>query len=162
MSASSNSSKPGSRPPTNPKPTATNQQSRGDSASEPHAPPPPNPNTSGSRTKSRNPSSLNNEDSTGSGSEDGVGNNGDEPVVGNVNKFCAVPPGYSNKPKRGHLIFDACFESGNIGRVDYISDFEYDLFIRPDTCNPKFRVWFNFTVENTVEGQRVIFNLGQK
>ncbi|XP_063723535.1 cytosolic carboxypeptidase 6-like [Symsagittifera roscoffensis] len=159
MSASSNSSKPGSRPPTNPKPTATNQQSRGDSASEPHAPPPPNPNTSGSRTKSRNPSSLNNEDSTGSGSEDGVGNNGDEPVVGNVNKFCAVPPGYSNKPKRGHLIFDACFESGNIGRVDYISDFEYDLFIRPDTCNPKFRVWFNFTVENTVEGQRVIFNL---
>lgn len=26
---------------------------------------------------------------------------------------------------------------GNLGRVDYISEFEYDLFIRPDTCNPK-------------------------
>lgn len=40
------------------------------------------------------------------------------------------------------------FRAGNLGRVDYITDFEYDLFIRPDTCNPRFRVWFNFTVEN--------------
>ena len=36
----------------------------------------------------------------------------DEPVVGNVNKFAVVPPGYSGRPKKGHLIFDACFESG--------------------------------------------------
>ena len=28
--------------------------------------------------------------------------------------------------------------AGNLGRVDYISDFEYDLFIRPDTCNPRY------------------------
>ena len=28
--------------------------------------------------------------------------------------------------------------SGNLGRVDYISEFEYDLFIRPDTCNPRY------------------------
>ncbi|MEQ2306133.1 hypothetical protein AMECASPLE_004950 [Ameca splendens] len=42
---------------------------------------------------------------------------------------------------------------GNLGRVDYISDFEFDLFIRPDTCNPRFRVWFNFTVENVRETQ---------
>ena len=60
---------------------------------EPHAPPSQNPNSNVSRSKSRNPSSLNEADSTGSGSEDGVGNTGDEPVVGNVNKFCAVPPG---------------------------------------------------------------------
>uniref|UniRef100_A0A671Q4C2 ATP/GTP binding protein like 4 n=1 Tax=Sinocyclocheilus anshuiensis TaxID=1608454 RepID=A0A671Q4C2_9TELE len=32
-------------------------------------------------------------------------------------------------------------------------------FIRPDTCNPRFRVWFNFTVENVRETQRVIFNI---
>jgi len=38
--------------------------------------------------------------------------------------------------------------SGNLGRVDYVSEFEYDLFIRPDTCNPRYRVWFYFTVEN--------------
>jgi len=40
------------------------------------------------------------------------------------------------------------FVTGNLGRVDYITEYEYDLFIRPDTCNPRFRVWFNFTVEN--------------
>ncbi|XP_048255716.1 cytosolic carboxypeptidase 6-like isoform X1 [Haliotis rufescens] len=83
----------------------------------------------------------------------------EEPVVGNVNKFAVVPPGYSGKPKKGHLIFDACFESGNLGRVDYITEHEYDLFIRPDTCNPRFRVWFNFTVENVRSDQRVIFNI---
>ncbi|KAJ8306552.1 hypothetical protein KUTeg_017097 [Tegillarca granosa] len=83
----------------------------------------------------------------------------EEPVVGNVNKFAVVPPGYNGRPKKGHLIFDACFESGNLGRVDYITEFEYDLFIRPDTCNPRFRVWFNFTVENVKGDQRVIFNI---
>lgn len=40
------------------------------------------------------------------------------------------------------------FLQGNLGRVDYITEHEYDLFVRPDTCNPRFRVWFNFTVEN--------------
>ncbi|XP_076462552.1 cytosolic carboxypeptidase 6-like [Babylonia areolata] len=83
----------------------------------------------------------------------------EDPVVGNVNKFAVVPPNYNGKPKKGHLIFDACFESGNLGRVDYITEFEYDLFIRPDTCNPRFRVWFNFTVENVKQDQRVIFNI---
>ena len=65
-------------------------------------------------------------------------------------------------PMRGHLLFDACFEggganslpgqhsmvllhdyyfflcAGNLGRVDYINDYEYDVFIRPDTCNPRY------------------------
>ena len=50
-----------------------------------------------------------------------------------------------------HLICNVFI--GNLGRVDYISDFEYDLFIRPDTCNPRFRVWFNFTVENVRHDQ---------
>ncbi|GFG35268.1 hypothetical protein Cfor_02499, partial [Coptotermes formosanus] len=36
----------------------------------------------------------------------------------------------------------------NLGRVDLISEYEYDLFIRPDTCNPRFRLWFNFIVDN--------------
>lgn len=36
----------------------------------------------------------------------------DEPVVGNVSKFCVLPPNYAGKPKKGHLTFDACFESG--------------------------------------------------
>lgn len=45
---------------------------------------------------------------------------------------------------------DVCLTSsaGNLGRVDLISEYEYDLFIRPDTCNPRFRLWFNFIVDN--------------
>lgn len=83
----------------------------------------------------------------------------EETVVGNVSKLAVTPPGYEGNIKKGHLIFDACFESGNLGRVDYISEFEYDLFIRPDTCNTRFRVWFYFTVENNRTDQRVIFNI---
>ncbi|XP_033623726.1 cytosolic carboxypeptidase 6 isoform X1 [Fukomys damarensis] len=86
-----------------------------------------------------------------------VGN--DDAIGGNVSKYVVLPAGYCGQPKKGHLIFDACFESGNLGRVDQVSEFEYDLFIRPDTCNPRFRVWFNFTVENVKELQRVIFNI---
>ncbi|XP_035189315.1 BEN domain-containing protein 5 isoform X5 [Oxyura jamaicensis] len=84
---------------------------------------------------------------------------GDDIIAGNVSKYTVLPAGYCGQPKKGHLIFDACFESGNLGRVDHITEFEYDLFIRPDTCNPRFRVWFNFTVENVKESQRVIFNV---
>ena len=38
----------------------------------------------------------------------------DDPVVGNVSKFCVVPPGYNGRAKKGHLVFDACFESGKV------------------------------------------------
>ena len=37
---------------------------------------------------------------------------------------------------------------GNLGRVDYVSEFEYDLYIRSDSCNPRHRFWFNFTIDN--------------
>ena len=37
---------------------------------------------------------------------------GDDAVVGNVNKLAVFPHGYCGKLKKGHLIFDACFESG--------------------------------------------------
>ncbi|XP_065904328.1 cytosolic carboxypeptidase 6-like [Dysidea avara] len=83
-----------------------------------------------------------------------------EPFVGNVSWYTPLPPELTAHPLvKGQLTFDACFENGNLGRVDYISEFEYDLFIRPDTCNPKFRVWFNFSVRNMKADQRVIFNL---
>uniref|UniRef100_A0AAZ3PK88 AGBL carboxypeptidase 4 n=1 Tax=Oncorhynchus tshawytscha TaxID=74940 RepID=A0AAZ3PK88_ONCTS len=77
----------------------------------------------------------------------------EEVLVGNVNKLMVTPTGYTGVSRKSHLVFDACFESGNLGRVDCISEFEFDLFIRPDTCNPRFRVWFNFTVENVQETQ---------
>ncbi|XP_041761661.1 cytosolic carboxypeptidase 6 isoform X5 [Anopheles merus] len=70
-----------------------------------------------------------------------------------------TPLGHSGKAKRGHLCFDAAFETGNLGRVDLVGEFEYDLFLRPDTCNPRYRFWFNFTVDNVKQDQRVIFNI---
>eukprot|EP00794_Sanderia_malayensis_P004624 gene4624-5231_t len=79
--------------------------------------------------------------------------------IGALKNFAALPEGYEGDLKPGHLVFNSAFESGNLGRVDYISAFEYDLFIRPDTCNSRLRVWFNFTVSNAVPGQRVIFNI---
>ncbi|XP_064386346.1 cytosolic carboxypeptidase 6-like isoform X2 [Halichondria panicea] len=83
-----------------------------------------------------------------------------DPFVGNVSKISPHHGGSSKQSyKKGNLIFDACFEGGNLGRVDLINDFEYDLFIRPDTCNPRFRMWFNFTVSNVKSDQRVIFNI---
>ena len=36
----------------------------------------------------------------------------EEPVVGNLNKYAVLPSNYTGRPKKGHLIFDACFESG--------------------------------------------------
>ncbi|XP_066588987.1 cytosolic carboxypeptidase 6 [Prorops nasuta] len=79
--------------------------------------------------------------------------------MGNVNKLVMRPPGHSGKAKKGHICFDASFETGNLGRVDLISEFEYDLFIRPDTCSPRLRFWFNFTVDNVKSNQRVVFNI---
>lgn len=79
--------------------------------------------------------------------------------LGNVSRVIIRPPGHSGKAKRGHLCFDAAFETGNLGRADLISEFEYDLFLRPDTCNPRYRFWFNFTVDNVKQDQRVVFNI---
>lgn len=42
----------------------------------------------------------------------GSDNDAEDGVVGNLNKFVVVPPGYTDQPKKGHLIFDASFESG--------------------------------------------------
>lgn len=80
-------------------------------------------------------------------------------VSGNVSKLGFKHPGKNLKVKKGLLVFDACFESGNLGKVEIINEHEYDLHIRSDTCNPKYRVWFNFTVENSIHEQRVIFNI---
>ncbi|XP_060516211.1 cytosolic carboxypeptidase 6 [Cylas formicarius] len=91
----------------------------------------------------------------GEDSDDSDGEGG----LGNVNRIIMRPPGHSGKAKRGHLCFDASFECGNLGRVDLINEYEYDLFIRPDTCSPRLRFWYNFTVDNVKQDQRVIFNI---
>jgi cytosolic carboxypeptidase protein 6 len=42
-----------------------------------------------------------------------------EQLTGNINKIAIVPPNYSGRPKKGHLIFDACFECGNYLAVPF-------------------------------------------
>ncbi|CAH0602919.1 unnamed protein product [Chrysodeixis includens] len=79
--------------------------------------------------------------------------------LGNLSRLIVRPPGQSGKAKRGQLCFDAAFECGNLGRADHITDLEYDLFVRPDTCRPRARFWFNFTIENVKQDQRVILNI---
>lgn len=55
---------------------------------------------------------------------------------------------YAYKRKLGDLIFSADFEAGNLGYVEQIDEYDYDLMIRPDVANPRHRLWFNFTVSN--------------
>ncbi|CAL4063432.1 unnamed protein product, partial [Meganyctiphanes norvegica] len=82
-----------------------------------------------------------------------------EGCLGNISRMVMRPPGHSGKAKRGHLCFDASFETGNLGKVDYLAEHDYDLYVRPDTCNPRFRLWFNFSVDNAKADQRAIFTV---
>lgn len=72
--------------------------------------------------------------------------------VEGLKTFLSVVPGELIRHSLKLILFHL-FLVGNLGRVDHVTEFEYDLFIRPDTCNPRFRVWFNFTVENVKESQ---------
>ena len=49
--------------------------------------------------------------------------------------------------------------SGNLGRVEHSGQNEYELFIRVDTCNQKYRLWFFFSVANCHKDQTVIFHI---
>lgn len=65
------------------------------------------------------------------GSEGG----GEDALVGNVNKLMMSPPGCSGAPRKGHLVFDACFESGEYSSPVGIS---YTWNISYHVC------WFGF------------------
>lgn len=51
----------------------------------------------------------------------------------------------------GHLYLD----SGNIGGVVQLSEYEYDIKIRPDTNNNRHRLWFFFSASNITNNQQV-------
>lgn len=73
--------------------------------------------------------------------QDAMSKSAEEPL-GNVSNYTPEPVGFNGEKKRGMLIFDANFESGNLGRVDLINEFEYDLFVRPDTCNARLALFY--------------------
>jgi len=47
----------------------------------------------------------------------------------------------SSADRRGELQFTATFEGGNLGNVTKVSELEYELSLRPDSNNPKYRLW---------------------
>ena len=49
------------------------------------------------------------------------------------------PPGHTGKAKKGHICFDGGYETMNLGRVDFITNQEYDIYIRPDSADPRSR-----------------------
>lgn len=63
------------------------------------------------------------------------------------------------KRRLGDLIFNAYFEAGNLGFVEQVDEYEYDLMLRPDVTNPRHRLWFNFSVSNQMPNQCVVFNI---
>lgn len=71
------------------------------------------------------------------------------------------PPREINPEDLSHpiLTFNSNFESGNLGKVEAVNRHEYNLEIRQDTNNSKYRLWYYFSVENFVANQVVLFNL---
>lgn len=57
------------------------------------------------------------------------------------------------------LTFNANFESGNLGKVEAVNHFEYNLEIRQDSNNQKFRLWYYFSVEGFKKNQVALFNI---
>lgn len=46
------------------------------------------------------------------------------------------------------LIFESRFESGNLARAVKVSDYHYELFLRPDMYTNRHTQWFYFSVKN--------------
>jgi cytosolic carboxypeptidase protein 6 len=59
----------------------------------------------------------------------------------------------------GSLVLGCNFECGNLGSYTMINDNEYEISIRPDTNNPKHRLWFYYSVSNAKANQRIIFHV---
>ena len=74
-----------------------------------------------------------------------------EGILNNIQRLVIRPPGHTGKAKKGHICFDGGFETMNLGRVDFITNQEYDLFIRPDTANPRCRWVIKYSLYNLLQ-----------
>mmetsp|Transcript_38954 Transcript_38954/g.122905 ORF Transcript_38954/g.122905 Transcript_38954/m.122905 type:complete len:260 (+) Transcript_38954:75-854(+) len=67
---------------------------------------------------------------------------------------------YTNLKAKGKLFFRCNFENGNLDAArETVPQAEWDLEIRGDTNNSKYRVWFYFAVSNVKNKQVCIFNV---
>lgn len=58
------------------------------------------------------------------------------------------------------VFFNSRFESGNLDQVYKISDFEYSLYLSPDSNNDNHHTqWFYFSTMNIAKGTRVTFTI---
>ena len=51
-------------------------------------------------------------------------------------------PNFINNPsscRKGHICFDGGHETMNLGKVGFITNQEYDIYIRPDSADPRSR-----------------------
>lgn len=63
--------------------------------------------------------------------------------------------------KRGNLQFTSSFEGGNIGKVVVKKPkHDYAIFVRPDTENERFRLWFHFKVYLSICYEAQVFLKG--
>lgn len=53
-----------------------------------------------------------------------------------------------NPKLKEDLLFDSCFESGNLDAVVKVKNNEYDLILRVDSNTAGHIMWFNFKVRN--------------
>jgi hypothetical protein len=63
-----------------------------------------------------------------------------------------------NPEIRHELVFDSCFESGNLDKVVQIAEWEYDLYMRADANTRGYHQWYFFSVRNT-QATQVKFNI---
>eukprot|EP00002_Diphylleia_rotans_P022826 TRINITY_DN4487_c0_g1_i1.p1 TRINITY_DN4487_c0_g1~~TRINITY_DN4487_c0_g1_i1.p1 ORF type:complete len:624 (+),score=86.47 TRINITY_DN4487_c0_g1_i1:93-1964(+) len=57
------------------------------------------------------------------------------------------------------LSFESRFESGNLRRAICISEYEYDLILRPDSSKKAYTQWYFFSVSNFRPGIPYTFNI---
>ena len=60
-------------------------------------------------------------------------------MLTNIQRKVIRPPGHTGKARKGHMCFDGSHETMNLGKVGFITDQEYDIYIRPDSANPRNR-----------------------
>ena len=71
-----------------------------------------------------------------------------------------LEPFYKLKNKYDEtLIFESRFESGNLHYVIQSGQYEYDLYLNPDSNTDSYTEWFYFRIQNTRCNIQYTFNI---